>query len=88
MSRTRLAKISPVPRGEWDTNSDYNRLDIVQYQGSSWLAKRDNTGVVPVECDVWMLMTDANPAIEAANKVKSMSFSIEDDGCLYVTMED
>ena len=56
MSRTRLSKVTITPRSTWDAKAEYKRLDAVSNGGASWLAKRDNTGVTPVEGDDWMNM--------------------------------
>ena len=57
MSRTRLSKVTITPRGAWDAKAEYKRLDAVSNGGASWLAKRDNTGITPVEGDDWMMLT-------------------------------
>ena len=40
----------------WDASAEYKRLDVVTNGSASWLAKRDNTGITPVEGDDWMNM--------------------------------
>jgi hypothetical protein len=34
-------------RGTWDADTIYNHLDIVAFNGSSWVARRDNPGALP-----------------------------------------
>ena len=55
MAKTRLAKILLTPRGVWSPIVEYEKLDLVNYLGSSYIAKRDNIGVTPVEGDDWSL---------------------------------
>jgi hypothetical protein len=36
-----LGRVSIVPKEEWSSNSTYTRLDLVTYNGSSYIAKKD-----------------------------------------------
>lgn len=46
-----------VPKGEWDATTAYVRLDVVLYNGSSWVAIQDSTGQVPAEGSTyWQLL--------------------------------
>ena len=58
MAKTRLAKVVLTPRGAWSPTVEYEKLDIVNYLGSSYIAKRDNIGVTPVEGDDWSLSAE------------------------------
>lgn len=42
-----LGRFYPIFRGDWTPTDNYKILDIVLYQGSSWVAKADNSGIVP-----------------------------------------
>lgn len=57
---TNLGRVSLVPRGEYDAAATYNRLDIVEYEGSSYLVLADGTtGVTPVNGAAYMLIAQA-----------------------------
>ncbi len=43
-------------KGEWVAGTDYVVDDAVHYDGSSWIAKRDNIDVDPTENDDWALV--------------------------------
>lgn len=58
MSKTRLAKIVLTIKGVWSPTVEYEKLDVVNYLGSSYIAKRDNIGVTPVEGDDWSLSAE------------------------------
>ena len=59
MPSKNLGRVSIVPKGTWNTNTVYNRLDAVVYDGSSWLAKKQNTGQLPAEgSDAWQLLAE------------------------------
>jgi len=53
---TNLGRVSPVPRGEYDSQAQYQRLDIVGYGGSSYLVLRDLHGITPEDGADYMLI--------------------------------
>ena len=59
MPSKNLGRVSIVPKGTWNANTVYNRLDAVAHDGSSWLAKKKNTGQMPGEgSDTWQLLAE------------------------------
>ena len=59
MPSKNLGRVSIVTKGTWNANTVYNRLDAVVYDGSSWLAKKQNTGQMPGEgSDTWQLLAE------------------------------
>lgn len=58
MAKTRLAKVVLTIKGVWSPTVKYEKLDLVNYLGSSYIAKRDNIGVTPVEGDDWSLSAE------------------------------
>lgn len=59
MPTKNLGRVSIVPRGTWNTDTVYNRLDAVVHEGSGWLAKKQNIGQMPVEgSDAWQLLAE------------------------------
>lgn len=51
-----LNHVSFTPTGKWQSDKTYNRLDIVQYNGYSYVAKHDGilSETPPEEGDDWM----------------------------------
>ena len=49
-----LGQVGLNPRGAYDSATAYNRLDCVSYDGSSYIALADNTGVAPTNTSTWM----------------------------------
>lgn len=43
--------------GQWSSSNSYKTLNIVSYNGESFIAKRDNSNVTPVEGDDWGLIS-------------------------------
>ena len=59
MPSKNLGRVSIVPKGTWNANTVYNRLDAVVYDGSSWLAKKKNTGQMPGgSSDTWQMLAE------------------------------
>ena len=58
MAQTKnLGKVALTPRGVYSPGSSYEKLDIVTYSGSSWLALQDVQGVTPTSGVYWMQLT-------------------------------
>ena len=59
MPTKNLGRVSIVPKGTWNANTVYNRLDAVVHDGSSWIAKKQNKGQMPGEgSDAWQLLAE------------------------------
>lgn len=58
MANTVLGKVSVVPRGDYNASTTYYALDIVGYNGGSYLAMQQVTGVIPSNDGVnWMQLS-------------------------------
>lgn len=56
---TQLGRVSLTPRGAYDAAAIYNRLDVVAYEGSSYLVLVDGTtGTAPAEGPAYMLLAE------------------------------
>lgn len=59
MANTVLGKVSCVPRGDYSAAATYYALDIVGYQGGSYLAMQEVTGVTPSNDQTnWMQLSE------------------------------
>ena len=47
MSKFKIGKVAPTYMGSYETNTSYNELDIVEFNGSSYIARKSVTGVTP-----------------------------------------
>lgn len=53
-------KIAPLPRGEYSSSATYAKLDVVSYNGSSYMAiKAVPTGTIPTNTTYWQLLAEA-----------------------------
>ena len=52
-------KIAPLPRGDYSSSATYAKLDVVSYNGSSYMAiKAVPTGTVPTNTTYWQLLAE------------------------------
>lgn len=55
MAQINIGRVLPIFRGEYNTNTTYERLDIVSYQGSSYVAKEHTIHNLPTSSH-WRLV--------------------------------
>lgn len=56
-TRSPIGRVSIVPRGAYDSNLFYNRLDVVMYNGNAYIAKKDvPVGTLISNTEYWMEM--------------------------------
>ena len=75
MASKNLGRVGFVPKGGYDPETEYNRLDVVSYQGAAYVVRVDGlTGVTPgTDPDSYLVLVDnaaavtANQAAAAAN---------------------
>ena len=48
---TKKVKIAMVPKGEWKSTTNYKYLDVVLYNGSSYVAVEDGKGQNPIDSE-------------------------------------
>ena len=49
-------RILIMPKGNYDASKTYEMLDLVYYNGASWLAKKTVTGIAPSEGEYWQCL--------------------------------
>lgn len=53
-----LGTVAMVPKGEYDAEEYYEYLNVVTYNGSSYMAKKSSTGVLPTNDEYWQLCSE------------------------------
>lgn len=48
-----LGTVSPVPMGDWNSTTQYQKLNIVRYNAASYIAKKQNQGFEPTVTAGW-----------------------------------
>jgi hypothetical protein len=51
-------RVALVPKGEWSQSVTYDKLDLVTYNGNTFIAYKSSVGVTPVDGDTWMLVLE------------------------------
>lgn len=52
-------KVAITPKGEWNANTAYTKLDLVFYDNASYVAIQPSTGVEPTNTSYWMLVVQS-----------------------------
>ena len=68
-------RILIIPKGDYNANSTYDKLDLVKYKGTSWLAKKATTGNEPSEenSEWWQNMFGFNIADNLTTTAEGMA---------------
>jgi len=53
---TNLGKVATTPKGEYSGSTKYLKLDVVLYNGSSYVCLKESTGNLPTDTEYWQLM--------------------------------
>lgn len=56
MAKTKIGKVAITPKKQYSANTGYTRLDIVTYNGSSYLCLKDCTGIAVTNTEYWQLI--------------------------------
>ena len=64
---TVAGRILIMPKGDFNSSTTYEMLDVVYYGGTSWIAKTTVSGVVPstVNSEYWQKLFDIDAMTEA-----------------------
>ena len=64
-------RILIMPKGDWKEETEYEMLDLVYHNGTSWLAKRNVVGIEPSidNHDDWMKMCESADLTNYLNKL-------------------
>lgn len=64
---TTAGRILIIPKGNYDSTKTYETLDLVYHNGTSWLAKKESTGIEPTTAnsEYWQNMFDAEAFLDA-----------------------
>lgn len=58
MTRQSIGRVTPLSKGAFNSNNTYERLDIVTYNGSSYMAKQQTVGNLPTNTEYWQLIAE------------------------------
>ena len=58
MAKQNLGRVAMVSKGEYSSATSYEKLDIVTYEGSSYVCKKDSIGNLPTNAEYWQLLVE------------------------------
>ena len=65
-------RILIIPKGEWNAETEYEMLDLVYHNGTSWLVKKDVVGIEPISenDDYWQKLFEPEAFVESIIEAK------------------
>ena len=58
MAKENLGKVMMIPKGEYSNDITYEILDIVTYNGGSYVCKKDSKGNIPTNLEYWQVIVE------------------------------
>ena len=58
MAKQNLGRVAMVSKGEYSSATSYERLDIVTYEGSSYVCKKDSIGNLPTNTEYFDVLAE------------------------------
>lgn len=89
-----LGRVMPVAQGAYSENKAYVPLDIVSYNGGSYICLAANTGKAPTDMTYWQSLAmrgsvgPAGPAKLQSPNGTVFILSVDDDGKLITSKEE
>lgn len=73
---TTAGRILIIPKGDYNAETQYEMLDLVRHNGTSWLAKKESTGIEPTveNAEYWQNMFDAEAFVDARIEAKIQEY--------------
>ena len=69
-----VGRVSIVPKGDWNINNTYIRLDLVTYDGNSYIAKKDVPKNIQLSNNnYWMLMASKGASFAIVKSYASIA---------------
>lgn len=74
---TNLGKVATTPKGEYNSATTYLRLDVVLYNGSSYVCLKESVGNLPTNTEYWQLM--ASKGDKGDKPIKGVDYFTQED---------
>jgi len=65
------------PTGEYDDTKSYSKLDMVCYQGSSYIAIKNTTGNLPTDTEYWICFAKGGIDVSYDSTMKALNIAIQ-----------
>lgn len=76
MATTNLGRIAMVPKGNWVPGA-YRKLDVVRFDGASYLCKLDGTTLDPTNDIAWQILATDGPTGPTGSGSSNLSTQIK-----------
>lgn len=72
-----LGPVGFKPTGAYDNTREYKKLDVVTYQGSSYVAKSDSIGQLPTDTEYWICLAKGGIDVSYDSTMKALNIAIQ-----------
>ena len=72
MAKQNLGRVAMVSKGEYSSATSYERLDIVTYEGSSYVCKKDSIGNLPTNTEYFDVLAEKGQKSDARESILSV----------------
>ena len=76
MASINLGRVGFVMRGTYNSSTAYKQLDVVFYNGSSYVAKINCTGIAPGNATAWQELIVVSDAIESVLSASAVRYDV------------
>lgn len=64
-------KVAPTPKDKFVNGTAYDKLDVVEYNGTLYIAKKASAGVLPDDTEYWMLAVDLTGKLDTTGDTEN-----------------
>lgn len=68
-------RVMMLPKGEYNAATTYSVLDMVSYQGGSYVAKGTTTGNVPTDDTYWQIISEPIDSLSVVNGKVNITYT-------------
>ncbi len=68
-------RVMMIPKGEYDASTTYSVLDMVSYQGGSYVAKTTVSNVVPTDTTKWQVISNPIDGLSVVDGAVNITFT-------------
>lgn len=70
-------KVAPTPKDKFVNGTAYDKLDVVEYNGTLYIAKKASAGVLPDDPEYWMLAVDLTGKLDTTGDTENNTVTFE-----------
>ena len=70
-------KVAPTPKDKFVNGTAYDKLDVVEYNGTLYIAKKASAGVLPTDTEYWMLAVDMTGKLDTTGDTENNTVTFE-----------